>query len=192
MVFYIHRLSPLGVLLPAALELHFLSWRGLICVYTWVSTRVKNDNWDDGGGEGGDAEAGDDESDAEAGDDESDAEDGDDESDGAEAGDAGDADAEAGDAEAGDADAEAGDAEAEAGDAEDADDGGGSFRKDKCSSVPCSVLHCLRSSPSVCVFAVKIDQPVWPVSLLVTHMHTRTHKQMSSPHFIHVRTQQLE
>ena len=174
MVFYIHRLSPLGVLLPAALELHFLSWRGLICVYTWVSTRVKNDNWDDGGGDGGDAEAGD----AEAGDDESDAEDGDDESDGAEAG----------DAEAGDA----GDADAEAGDAEDADDGGGSFRKDKCSSVPCSVLHCLRSSPSVCVFAVKIDQPVWPVSLLVTHMHTRTHKQMSSPHFIHVRTQQLE
>ena len=174
MVFYIHRLSPLGVLLPVALELHFLSWRGLICVYTWVSTRVKNDNWDDGGGDGGDAEAGDDE----AGDDESDAEDGDDESDGAEAG----------DAEAGDA----GDADAEAGDAEDADDGGGSFRKDKCSSVPCSVLHCLRSSPSVCVFSVKIDQPVWPVSLLVTHMHTRTHKQMSSPHFIHVRTQQLE
>ena len=92
MVFYIHRLSPLGVLLPAALELYFLSWRGLICVYTWVSTRVKNDNWDDGGGDGGDAEAG---------------------------------------------------------DAEDADDGGSSFRKDKCSSVPCSVLHCLRSSPSV-------------------------------------------
>jgi len=61
MVFYIHRLSPLGVLLPVTLELHFLSWRGLICVYTWVSTRVKNDNWDDDGGDGGDAEAGDDE-----------------------------------------------------------------------------------------------------------------------------------
>ena len=51
MVFYIHRLSPLGVLLPVTLELHFLSWRGLICVYTWVSTRVKNDNWDDDGGD---------------------------------------------------------------------------------------------------------------------------------------------
>ena len=165
MVFYIHRLSPLGVLLPVTLELHFLSWRGLICVYTWVSTRVKNDNWDDDGGDGGDAEAGDDESDG-----------GD-----AEAGDAGDA-------EAGDA----ADAEADNSDVEDAADGGSSFRKGKCSSVPCSVLHCLKSSPSVCVFAVKIDHPVWPVSLLVTHVHTRTHKQMSSPHFIHVRTQQLE
>ena len=173
MVFYIHRLSPLGVLLPVTLELHFLSWRGLICVYTWVSTRVKNDNWDDDGGDGGDAEAGDDESDG-----------GD-----AEAGDAGDAEAgDAADAEAGDA----ADAEADNSDVEDAADGGSSFRKGKCSSVPCSVLHCLKSSPSVCVFAVKIDHPVWPVSLLVTHVHTRTHKQMSSPHFIHVRTQQLE